>query len=204
MYSMHHMPQLSNVFHCCRLDKKLTNVVYNSIAMEYMTKCDQAPHPKSVAGPRSGNMNFYNGRYQSPGRKTGYSSAGYKKTVVPFGKLSVRELVQHVEQVRRQSPYYEEFKRNDPILVGTPPASLSSSSISVCSSKDSYGAAGVIHMQPIIPNLKLSTTGFDHSGIEQSPRQVKRVREYNERPNKRASKSNLAACVVDLTARRSC
>ena len=161
--------------------------MYNPIAMEYMTKWDQAPCPKSAAGPQTGNTNFYSGRYQSP-KKTGYSSGGYKKTAVPFGQLSVRDLVLHIEQTRKQSPYYEEFKHNDPILIGIPPASLSSSSISVCSSKDSNGAAGAIRMQPVISNLKLSTPGFGHSDTEQHSRQVKCTGEYGERPNKRAGK----------------
>ena len=166
--------------------------MYNPIAMEYMTKWEQAPaRPKSSAGARGAggrSTNFYSGRYQSP-RKTGYSSAGYEKTVVPFGQLSVRDLVQHVEQTRRQSPYYEEFKHNDPILIGAPPASISSSSISVYSSesKESYGADEVINMQPVIPNLKLSTPGFghDHSDTEQPLRHMKRLRKYSERSNKR-------------------
>lgn len=162
-------------------------MVYNPVAMEYMTKWDQAPRPKSAVSSRVGNTNLYSGRYQSP-RKTGYSSGGYEKTAVPFGQLSVRDLVLHVEQARRQSPYYEEFKHNDPILIGTSPASLSSSSSSVCSSKDSSGASGVIDMQPVIPNLKLSTPGFNRSDTQQHRRQVKRVRKNNERPNKRAGK----------------
>ena len=156
--------------------------------MEYMTKWDQVPRPKTAASPRGGNTNLYGGKYQRPRKMPGYSSTGYEKTAVPFGQLSVRDLVQHVEQTRRQSPYYEEFKHNDPILIGTPPASISSSSISVCSSNESFGAAGVISMQPVIPNLKLSTPGFDHGDTEQhSTRRVKRVRKYSERPNRRAA-----------------
>jgi hypothetical protein len=174
------------------LDKKLTNVVYNPVAMEYMTNWDKPLRPKSAAaGPRGGKTGFYSGRHQSP-RKTGYtSSPGYEKMAVPFGQLSVRDLVQHVEQARRQSPYYEEFKHNDPTLTGTPSTSISSSSISVCSSKESYGADGVINMQPVIPNLKLSTPGFDYSDTDTeqyNSRQVKRVRRYSERPNKRVGK----------------
>ena len=184
------------MYHCYRLDNKLTNVVFNPVAMEYMTQWDQVPtpRPKSAVGPRGGKSHLYSGRYQSP-KKTGYSSSspGYEKTSVPFGQLSVRDLVQHVQQARRQSPYYEEFKHNDPILIGTPSASISSSSISVCSSKEFYGGDGVISMQPVIPNLKLSTPGFDHSDTdrEQHSRHVKRMRRYRERPHKRAGKLSI-------------
>ncbi len=159
--------------------------------MEYMTNWDKSHRPKSAAaGPRGGNTGFYSGRHQSP-RKTGYTSSGYEKMAVPFGHLSLRDLVQRVELARRESPYYEDFKHNDPILIGTPSTSISSSSISVCSTKESYGADGVINMQPVIPSLKLSTPGFDYSDTdtEQYSRQVKRVRRYSERPNKRAGKS---------------
>ena len=161
--------------------------------MEYMTNWDQAPRPKSAAGPRGGNNNFdyskYKGGYKSP-RKIdySYSPVGYEEKV-PFGQLSVRDLVQRVERARRQSPFYEEFKHNDPVLTGALPASLSASSISVCSSKDSYDADGVIRMQPVIPNMKLSTPGFDHD--EQRPRRMKRLRKYSERSAKRVGRFNL-------------
>ena len=190
------------MYHCYRLDNKLTNVVFNPVAMEYMTQWDQVPRPKSAVGPRGGKSHLYSGRYQSP-KKTGYSSSppGYEKTSVPFGQLSVRDLVRHVEQARRQSPYYEEFKHNDPILIGTPSASISSSSISMCSSKEFYGDNGVISMQPVIPNLKLLTPGLDHSDTdhEQHSRQVKRMRRHSERPmHKRAGKlisfNGIASC----------
>lgn len=154
-------------------------MVYNPVAMEFVTKWNQAPHQYS-AGQKAA-TNYYSKhreRLQGPG-KTQYGSGRNKK--VPYGRLSVKELAKLVEQARMRSPFAEDFRSNDPITMKTqtPLTSVSNSSTSVGSIASSNS---IINTQPVIPDVKLSTPFFDH------PQQIKRE---NHRVNKTTGKSNL-------------
>ena len=153
-------------------------MVYNPLAMEYTTKWHQ---PNTVGSPPTkSKFTDRNGHQSGQGlRKTGLDKG------VPYGKLSLNDLVNRVEQARKQSPFADTFKNNDPVKIrtGTPPF-LSYSSLSTSISSLEFSDEDTIRIKPVIPNMKLSTPVF------KQPRKVKKIpRKLSNRESKPAGKT---------------
>lgn len=155
-----------------RLNRKLKGVVYNPMAMEYTTKW----HQPSYLGPKSKNPQpkiSHSGRHKGPQLDSRFDT-GFNK---PYGKLTIKELVQHLERLRRESPFAEDFKMNDPVSMRTKPASQSTSRTSSVGSGLSAESSS-IQMKPVIPDMKLSTPVFEQ------PKKAKEVRKQDDKTTK--------------------
>lgn len=184
-------PIINIVFNLfCRLNRKLKGVVYNPMAMEYTTKWHQPVYPKrskpkSSVDSQPTNVHDDNNKgVQISGGNIHYDTFGLDKS---FGKLTLKELVERLERLRRESPFAEDFKMNDPFHMQTVLTSQSSSDTTSLSSDLSSNNSS-IHVRPVIPDMNLSTPVFEQ------PRRVKKViKRDNDKASKTLSKPFFAA-----------
>ena len=147
------------------------------MAMEYTTKWHQ---PASYLGPKNRNpqpATSHCGKYKGVQLDSRFDT-GFNK---PYGKLTIKELVQHLERLRRESPFAEDFKMNDPVSMRTKPTSQSTSRTSSVSSGLSSQSSS-IQMKPVIPDMELSTPVFEQ------PKKAKEERKQDDKTTKTLGK----------------
>ena len=145
------------------------------MAMEYTTKWYQP----SYSGSKSRDpqpMTSRSGKHKGAQflSKDSRFDTGFNK---PYGKLTIKELVQHLERLRRESPFAEDFKMNDPVSMRTEPNSQSTSRTSSVSSELSAESSS-IQMKPVIPDMELSVPVFEQ------PKKAKEARKQDDKTTK--------------------
>ena len=114
------------------------------MTMEYKTKWSHT-HESKVPSLSTYKPSPITGSRQSEQTQTTRYSGVDKKS--PYGQLAVKELVSRVKQARMQSPFANDYKKNDPIEA-TPLNASGSDENGSGISLDSDLDEGMIHTQP--------------------------------------------------------